>query len=352
MFSDITNQTSAAKPNASKTTGINQRVDQASTMTSETPPAYQSTESQDEGLYELRKYFHNANWTPESRDAYIKWVTDDFAPLAKGAGWDITSFWVKPADGSHDTRTSGPALFTQGEKTTGHETSSDTFPTAVWMVRWDSKQQRDEAFAGLLGSPEGQASLSRNPFNTEGKTDLAGYEVIEEHFLENQLFGGKTRPNIVNRSLKGVHEIRTYYLTNEKFDRLRSDEKTDCGYLDWAEALFKALQETPDFKDRITCLFVDNSAKDPELAGHRNYTSGPHVLDPENNPAPDAPALRPKVFWSIHWDSKEQCDEAWGRAFQSDLMQEYFKPGYNPFNETGTMDDYQKMEFQWMESLV
>jgi len=302
----------------------------------------------DQSIYELRKLHNGGRWTDKTQTDYINWCSNDLLPLLADNGWDVVSFWViDSSSNAYDKRTSGPAMMTHGKIVTGHENPEDSFPTAVCLLRWESAQQRDSCWDLLMGSVDAKVCLAKYPFhNSESQLE---FELIEEHFFHNQLSCGMKAPCVAGRPKGGLHELRTYYFSPEKYAQLRSSEEATREFMDWCNRLMVAFEKLPSIKGRITCSFLNLRENDREIKNRRNYTSGQHFIDPEKH---NVQSLCPTMFWSLHWDSKDQCDAAWAQVFAGDIPKTFFGAGGNVFNDDGLQSDMLKAEMQWMRSLV
>lgn len=119
--------------------------------------ATRASVAQDGPIYEVRDY-HIA---PESLDDYRAWAEQHAVPHLKEA-FDVVGFWV-------DT----------GIEPEVRSDTSDPLGSAnvTWIIRWDSKAERDRRLGEVFGSPEWQQVFSRLPGG------LGIYDRIQSRFL-------------------------------------------------------------------------------------------------------------------------------------------------------------------------
>ena len=108
---------------------------------------------------EIRSY----HYEPEKFEAYKRWALDEAVPFLK-ANLNIIGFWLDAGI---------PAEVT-GQRPSAMELGSANI---TWIIRWDSKEARDEGLQALLESPGWQDIWSRHP-------DADGYLQMEARFTD------------------------------------------------------------------------------------------------------------------------------------------------------------------------
>lgn len=98
-----------------------------------------------EAIVEVRDYTIEPEWF----DAYRQWATDHAAPWLR-ANLDVIDFWV---DDGHEPEVAGsdPQVSPHGQ------------PNVCWIIRWDSREAREEGFRSKLGGAEWQQIWAKHP---------------------------------------------------------------------------------------------------------------------------------------------------------------------------------------------
>ena len=113
--------------------------------------------SQATHLYEIRDY-HIA---PEQLDNYKTWITNHGLPHIR-QHMHVVGFWLQ---GEVEGEVSGVPMDDMGSA------------NVSWVIRWDSRAQRDETMAAVFGTPAWQDIFSRFP----GGSDA--YQRVEIRFF-------------------------------------------------------------------------------------------------------------------------------------------------------------------------
>ena len=85
----------------------------------------------------------------ESFEAYRDWARDHAASWLK-ANLDVIDFWV---DDGMEALVSGSSP----------EVSSNGQPNVCWIIRWPSREARDEGYAAFAANPEWKQIWSKHP---------------------------------------------------------------------------------------------------------------------------------------------------------------------------------------------
>ena len=110
-------------------------------------------------MFEIRNYHYN----PEKFDAYKEWAIKDAVPFLK-ANLDIVGFWI---DNGIEAELLGSA-----PNANKHGSANVT-----WVIRWDSKEARDQGHQEVFQGEGWQAVWARHP-------DANGYLQMEAKFAE------------------------------------------------------------------------------------------------------------------------------------------------------------------------
>ena len=110
-------------------------------------------------IYEIRDY----HYQPKLLDAYRKWA-EDAVPVLRDK-LDLVGFWIDP--GAHPPELNG----------SDPEEPGIGWANVTWIIRWESKSARDEAFPKVFASDEWKAVWSRHP-------DPNGYVQTLGRFME------------------------------------------------------------------------------------------------------------------------------------------------------------------------
>ncbi len=98
-----------------------------------------------EAIVEIRDYTIEANWF----EAYKVWAVELAAPWLR-ANLDIIDFWMD--DGMEAEVTgSAPSVSPNGQA------------NVCWIIRWASKEAREEQFKAIMGSPEWAKIWAQHP---------------------------------------------------------------------------------------------------------------------------------------------------------------------------------------------
>ena len=108
---------------------------------------------------EIRSYHYD----PEQFEAYKKWAVDEAVPFLK-ANLNIVGFWVD----------SGTPAEVTGSNPSQMELGSANI---TWIIRWGSKEARDEGHKTIFGGAGWQDIWSRHP-------DANGYLQMEARFAD------------------------------------------------------------------------------------------------------------------------------------------------------------------------
>ncbi|WP_419946748.1 hypothetical protein [Candidatus Poriferisodalis sp.] len=98
-----------------------------------------------EAIVEVRDYTIDPEWF----EAYKEWATEHAAPWLRD-NLDVIDFWV---DDGHEPEVAGsdPQVSPHGQ------------PNVCWIIRWASRDARDEGFRATLGSQEWQDVWAKHP---------------------------------------------------------------------------------------------------------------------------------------------------------------------------------------------
>ena len=110
-------------------------------------------------MFEIRNYHYD----PTKFDAYRQWAEDEAVPFLK-ANLDIIGFWIDNGLAA-EYRGTDPMELKHGAA------------NITWIIRWESKAQRDERFPEVIASDEWQAVWAKHP-------DPNGYQQMLGRFLE------------------------------------------------------------------------------------------------------------------------------------------------------------------------
>lgn len=109
-------------------------------------------------IYEIRDY----HYLPEKFEAYKAWG-DEAVPVLKEI-LDVVGFYV---DAGVEPEANG----------TNPEKPSIGYANITWIIRWASKEERDEKFASAMQSPKWAAVWAKHP-------DPDGYVQMLSRFTE------------------------------------------------------------------------------------------------------------------------------------------------------------------------
>lgn len=110
-------------------------------------------------MFEIRNYHYD----PAKFEAYRKWAIDDAVPYLK-ANLDVVGFWVDNGDAAEVTG-SDPMDLKHGSA------------NVTWIIRWDSKEARDEGHKKVFQGEGWQEVWAKHP-------DVDGYLQLEARFAE------------------------------------------------------------------------------------------------------------------------------------------------------------------------
>ena len=110
-------------------------------------------------MYEIRNY----HYEPSKFEAYRQWAVDEAVSFLK-ANLDIVGFWVDNGD-APEVSGSDPAPGKHGAA------------NITWIIRWDSKEARDEGHKLVFGGDGWKAIWARHP-------DANGYLQMEAKFAD------------------------------------------------------------------------------------------------------------------------------------------------------------------------
>ena len=109
-------------------------------------------------MFEIRNYHYD----PSQFDAYKKWIVEEALPFLK-ANMDVVGFWMGNVE--------PPQVSGSKPMDLPHGSANVT-----WIIRWDSKEQRDELFWKAIESDEWQAVWAKHP-------DPNGYRQMLARFM-------------------------------------------------------------------------------------------------------------------------------------------------------------------------
>ena len=116
------------------------------------------TDKKDTSVYEIRSY----HITADQLDNYKTWIsTGALAHIREKM--DVVGFWIK---GDHEAEVNGAPLDELGPA------------NVTWVIRWPSKEARDQQIEGVFGSEEFQAIFAKFP----GGGDA--YQRVEVRFFD------------------------------------------------------------------------------------------------------------------------------------------------------------------------
>jgi hypothetical protein len=110
-------------------------------------------------IYEVRDY----HFRPDRIGAYRQWATEATKVLRDKL--DVVGFWID--EGAIEPEIKG----------TDPMTSPLGSANVTWIIRWDSKAERDERWAVAFGSDEWNAVWATHP-------DPTGYRQISARFMD------------------------------------------------------------------------------------------------------------------------------------------------------------------------
>lgn len=97
------------------------------------------------GIVEIRDYTIEPEWI----DAYRTWAEDLAGPCLK-ANLDVVDFWVDQGEEA-EVSGSNPVVSPNGQ------------PNVCWVLRWPSRQARDEGWAAFRTISEWQEIWAKHP---------------------------------------------------------------------------------------------------------------------------------------------------------------------------------------------
>ncbi|MGF1598711.1 MAG: hypothetical protein ACFCVK_17585 [Acidimicrobiales bacterium] len=98
-----------------------------------------------EGIVEIRDYTIEPEWF----EAYREWARDHAAPWLE-ANLDVIDFWL---DDGHEAEVSGssPVVSPNGQ------------PNVCWIIRWPSREARDDGYTAFTRDPGWAEIWARHP---------------------------------------------------------------------------------------------------------------------------------------------------------------------------------------------
>ena len=96
-------------------------------------------------IVEVRDYTIEAEWI----DAYKQWADELAAPWLR-ANLNVIDFWL---DDGFDAEVSGSSP----------QVSDNGQPNVCWIIRWDSKEEREAQFPKIMDSEEWAKIWSKHP---------------------------------------------------------------------------------------------------------------------------------------------------------------------------------------------
>ena len=110
-------------------------------------------------MFEIRSYHYD----PTQFEEYKKWALDEAVPFLK-ANLDIVGFWIDNGD--------EPELSGSSPDTNKNGTANIT-----WIIRWESREDRERGFKDVLGGEAWGEVWARHP-------DADGYIQMEARFAD------------------------------------------------------------------------------------------------------------------------------------------------------------------------
>lgn len=98
------------------------------------------------GIVEIRDYTIDPAWL----DAYRDWARDHAVPWLMAGDLDVIDFWV---DDGNEALVGGssPSVSPNGQ------------PNVCWIIRWPSREARDDGYAAFIEDPGWQEVWARHP---------------------------------------------------------------------------------------------------------------------------------------------------------------------------------------------
>ena len=212
-------------------------------------------------VYELRRYY----FEKDHLDEYKEWAKVG-VPIIKN-NFDLVGYWMDDGETS------------EGSHGSDVMTSEYTYPSVVWVLRWESKQQRDERWHQFFeGSAEWKEAWDKLPGGWPGNFLHTQSDYVTDYASESE---PTSKPEG-----QMIYEVRNYH-----FDKNRMDE-----YREWAKIAVPILEEYYD------------------LIGFYLYETG--TSDGVHGSAPiTLKHGQANIVWILRWESKEQRDERWYSDF-------------------------------------
>ena len=110
-------------------------------------------------IYEIRDYHYRRDLF----DAYVKWAEDAVVVLRDKL--DLVGFWVD--EGEYETEVAG----------SDPQTSSIGTANVTWIIRWESKAQRDDMMKTAFAGDAWEAVMAKHP-------DPDGYLQLASRFMK------------------------------------------------------------------------------------------------------------------------------------------------------------------------
>ena len=210
-----------------------------------------------EMIYELRRYYFDR----DHLDEYKEWAKIG-VPIVK-KNFDLVGYWMDDGETSEGVHGSDPM------------TSEYTRPNVVWVLKWDSKEQRDKRWHEFFDeSTEWNAAWERFPGGSPGNFLHTQSDFVTDYASESKS-ASKSKGH-------GIYEVRHYH-----FDKSRMSE-----YREWVKSAVPILEESFD----LIGFYIEESETSEGVHG-----SAPITL--KHGQA--------NIVWVLRWESKEKRDELW-----------------------------------------
>jgi hypothetical protein len=208
-------------------------------------------------IYELRRYYIEKSHI----DEYKEWAKTGVLIIKKN--FDLVGYWIDDGETS------------EGAHGSDVMTSEYTYPSAVWLLRWDSKQERDERWHGEFfeTNAEWLDAWDNLPGGWPGYFLHTQSDYVTNYAKDSELTADYNH---------GIYEIRNYHFDKSKIEQ----------YREWAKTAVPIVEENFD----LIGFYLEEDATSDGIQG-----SAPITL--KHGQA--------NVVWILRWESKEKRDEIW-----------------------------------------